>query len=423
MDLEKDRHSSNTELTLKSPDGFSIKTHCAALEFVTSTEGNTIACRLYLHVPYTLYREIDVQTLFNLKPEVRGPLTGNDFVPDSALHLKVTLQPDLLPQLLIYATSAEEAVDHLLKLSQQQLRNFPSISEPELATTQPKPESAKSLGQVPTEEIDTEAITNRSELHQPSNTLEAIDPLLLTESWLCLSVKQQQGDAETGFDTFWSYVSPTALQQATDSGEQISKGVADFFQEWVEADLSGVIQEATDEFIEEITRVFEGIAEDITATDLDFENAALFEIVVSFFESHDWPISQVEGETALQMAFQGENGQWSCYASTNEARQEFVFYSLCPINVPENQRLAMAEFLTRANYGITIGNFEMDFDNGEIHYKTSIDVEGDELSTALIQQLVAANVVIMNQYLPGIMAVIYGNVSPKEAIGQIENVS
>lgn len=147
----------------------------------------------------------------------------------------------------------------------------------------------------------------------------------------------------------------------------------------------------------------------------------LFEIVVNFFEKNEWPIAQVEDETAFQMAFQGKNGQWSCYASTNETRQEFVFYSLCPINVPENQRLAMAEFLTRANYGITIGNFEMDFNSGEIHYKTSIDVEGDELSTALIQQLVAANVMIMDQYLPGIMAIIYGNVVPKEAISQIED--
>ncbi|MGB5709470.1 MAG: YbjN domain-containing protein, partial [Waterburya sp.] len=91
-----------------------------------------------------------------------------------------------------------------------------------------------------------------------------------------------------------------------------------------------------------------------------------------------------------------------------------------PDNHPQKQRLAMAEFLTRANYGITIGNFEMDFDSGEIHYKTSIDVGEDRLSTALVQQLVYANVTIADRYLPGIMAVIYGKVSPAEAIAQIE---
>ncbi|MEH2025766.1 hypothetical protein [Nostoc sp.] len=52
--------------------------------------------------------------------------------------------------------------------------------------------------------------------------------------------------------------------------------------------------------------------------------------------------------------------------------------------------------------------------------KTSIDVEGDRLSFALIQGVVYANVTMMDEYLPGIMCVIYGNVSPEEAIAKIE---
>lgn len=55
------------------------------------------------------------------------------------------------------------------------------------------------------------------------------------------------------------------------------------------------------------------------------------------------------------------------------------------MNVPEDRRLALAEFLTRANYGLFIGNFEMDWQDGEVRYKTSIDVAGDRLSTALVQ--------------------------------------
>ncbi len=67
-----------------------------------------------------------------------------------------------------------------------------------------------------------------------------------------------------------------------------------------------------------------------------------------------------------------------------------------------------------------VGNFELDFTDGEISYKTSIDVEGDRLSFALIQRVVYANVTMMDEYLPGMMSVIYGNVSPEEAIAQIE---
>lgn len=63
-----------------------------------------------------------------------------------------------------------------------------------------------------------------------------------------------------------------------------------------------------------------------------------------------------------------------------------------------------------------IGNFEMDFTDGEIRYKTSIDVEGDKLSSALIKRLVYANVMMMDEYLPGIVSVTEGDMEPKDAI-------
>ncbi|MCP2729201.1 YbjN domain-containing protein [Symplocastrum sp. BBK-W-15] len=93
---------------------------------------------------------------------------------------------------------------------------------------------------------------------------------------------------------------------------------------------------------------------------------------------------------------------------------------MCPISAPESKRLAIAEFITRANYGMMIGNFELDFSDGEIRYKTGIDVEGDKLTSALINHLVYANLTMMDEYLPGIRAVIENNVFPQDAIAQIE---
>jgi hypothetical protein len=146
----------------------------------------------------------------------------------------------------------------------------------------------------------------------------------------------------------------------------------------------------------------------------------IFEEIINFFQQDDWPFIQLEGQPVLQMAFQGENGKWTCYANTRVDQEQFVFYSICPVNVPEKKHQAIANFLTRANSGMIIGNFELNSANGEIRYKTSIDVKGSSLTSALIKQMVYANVNMMDSYLPGIMSVIYGNVSPEEAINQIE---
>ena len=148
--------------------------------------------------------------------------------------------------------------------------------------------------------------------------------------------------------------------------------------------------------------------------------AEILEAVEKFFTEDEWPYSQLDGRPTLRTAFKGDSGGWNCYAQAREKQEQFMFYSVCSSNVPKEKRLAMAEFLTRANYGLIIGNFEMDFSDGEVRYKTSIDVEDDRLSVALIKNLVYANVLTMDRYLPGVMSIIYGDVSPAQAIAQME---
>lgn len=142
--------------------------------------------------------------------------------------------------------------------------------------------------------------------------------------------------------------------------------------------------------------------------------------IEGFLVSEDWSYHPVPDKPILQMSYNGNNAQWTCYTYVSDEKEQFTFYSLCPVKVPSQKLANMAEFLTRANYGIAIGNFEMDFSDGEIRYKTSIDVEGTEINTALIKPLVYANVLTMDRYLPGIMAVISGDVAPEAAIQKIE---
>lgn len=146
----------------------------------------------------------------------------------------------------------------------------------------------------------------------------------------------------------------------------------------------------------------------------------MFDVVQRFFTDDEWYFLQMDQQPILQMSFQGKNGKWTCYGQVKEDQCIFFFYSVAPVNVPEEKRLAMAEFITRANYGLKIGNFEMDFSDGELRYKTSLDVENDHLSTALVSNLVYANLWTMDRYLPGILSVIYGNVSPVTAVQKIE---
>jgi hypothetical protein len=148
---------------------------------------------------------------------------------------------------------------------------------------------------------------------------------------------------------------------------------------------------------------------------------SIFQAMIFFFTEYDLSFQEIEENKALSLGFEGKNGKYSGLAIARDEENQMVFYSICPVKTPESKRQTIAEFITKANYGLIIGNFELDFKDGEIRYKTSIDVEDDKLTSALIKQLVFTNVAMMDRYLPGILSVIYGNSSPDEAIAQVED--
>jgi hypothetical protein len=137
-------------------------------------------------------------------------------------------------------------------------------------------------------------------------------------------------------------------------------------------------------------------------------NGVLFLGLKKVFSDYRWPFSEVPGMPVLLSELSGPLGSWTFYAQIVEEQDLIVFYSVCPLTVPEPRRVEVADFLTRANYGLALGNFELDFEDGEIRYKTVLEVEGGRISPDLVKRLVKANGLAMETYLPGIGAVVTG---------------
>ncbi len=151
---------------------------------------------------------------------------------------------------------------------------------------------------------------------------------------------------------------------------------------------------------------------------------SILEMTVAFFDGISWDYSRHANKPILSMRHQGKKGAWRCVAQARESetQHQFLFYSVLDSFTPPDKRPAMAEFLTRANYGMIIGNFEMDFSDGEVRYKTSIDVSAniEHLTDAQLRSVVFTNVLMMDKYFPGLMSVMYLDRPPAELIAEIE---
>ena len=142
--------------------------------------------------------------------------------------------------------------------------------------------------------------------------------------------------------------------------------------------------------------------------------ADLFEQVTNFFDRQEWNSEILEGRTTLTMRVTMPAGTWDVFVDVRETESQLTIYSVAPFNVPKEKLADMAEFQARINYGLIIGNFEMDWDDGEIRFKTSLDFKNDRLSDTLLGQLFNANLRNMNLFFPGLEAVIDGIKSPQE---------
>ena len=159
MSPETIHHSVAYDLPMRDRSGAALKIQVSELA-VDTLEGSIIKCVMTFQVSPEVYQHIDAEALFNLAPEVRGPLAGGAFEADVAIEIEAKLD-----SAFIFSIAMEiESVDALANYF-------------------------KDIGQ-----------------HQPDHEL------LSSESWLALYVKQQvplppdigEGTLKLGYSTAWA---------------------------------------------------------------------------------------------------------------------------------------------------------------------------------------------------------------------------
>ena len=378
-------------------------------------------CRLTLQVPFSVYQDILNHHWFNLIPAILHPGHDEAFNPDQDVVIDIGLKPDCL-----------EPLTTLLLESSVDLPND-SLSDP------------FTDGNINPESIIQGLIT----LNEDEDSF-----LFQIDQWLCCSVKQQLDEDEVGYTTLWSYLlihplvanksDPSIDESVVEAFTDLFKDAAVTFQSEFEKQLPQLqsnwlefldgLKEIVDEVVDELKTdgKEEGLGTNIDSNveERDDEAVAISlmdRVVKPFFDSEDWSFVQLDG-TTLQLAFQGGNGRWTCFAEINDDTEQFIFYSFYPLQVNLADCSSMLEFLMRANSGLIIGNFELDFTAGELRFKTSVDVEGiqSKLSSChsvyqqLWRQLVYINVITMDRYFPGITAIVNQTLTPEEAIALVE---
>lgn len=153
-------------------------------------------------------------------------------------------------------------------------------------------------------------------------------------------------------------------------------------------------------------------------------NLAIAQAIDGFLTEDEWKYDFNRDRGVFRFGVNIEGRMKEVRYTIGVNSDSFVVYASYPLGGdPEDKDLMarLCEFITRANYGMKWGCFEMDWDDGEIRFKVFVDCEGSLPSREIIKNSVVCPGMICNRYADGIIDVIFRNAGAGEAIAKCED--
>ncbi len=142
-----------------------------------------------------------------------------------------------------------------------------------------------------------------------------------------------------------------------------------------------------------------------------------------FLDDDDWKYAFDESrglfDFGLNLSCKLSNARYKILVRDNS----YTVYAYSPLSADAEDKTmlaSMAQFLHGANYGLRNGNFELDFNDGEIRYKSFVDCEGSLPSTEIIKNSIYIPASMIKRYSGGIVEIIVNSADPSECLKQCE---
>jgi len=145
----------------------------------------------------------------------------------------------------------------------------------------------------------------------------------------------------------------------------------------------------------------------------------IMERVLEYFEGESWQCRR-EGEGPyVDTGVRLDTGVFDMRVIADDEEEVLGLLISIAMVGPDEARPEVCELLVRANWLLDTGAFQMDFRDGEVQYRTLIDMEGTEPSVAMVRNMVLKGCHAVDFAYPGVMAVLFGGLTPLEAAAQI----
>ena len=149
-------------------------------------------------------------------------------------------------------------------------------------------------------------------------------------------------------------------------------------------------------------------------------SSEIAQAVKNYLDMNDWHYTFDDERGSFKCGVNLKGKLKSCSLSIRIRERSMANYATINMHASEDVRAQVAEFITRANYGLNLGNFEMDFSDGELRYKCSVDCENQLPGYDVIDNMVTIPPLMFQRYGDDLLAVMFGFSEAKAAVEHAE---
>jgi hypothetical protein len=150
---------------------------------------------------------------------------------------------------------------------------------------------------------------------------------------------------------------------------------------------------------------------------MSHSNDHAFQTLVAHFEANEFRFHADPESKSVQLFVTGEAVVYNCRVQITHQDELIQVRIHYPVVARDPKiRPYVAEALARANHGLSIGNFDIDMDSGDIDFHLGQVIRGQGLGDEVIAGVFSAALAAADRYFPAIVRVMFAGHTPADAV-------
>lgn len=138
-------------------------------------------------------------------------------------------------------------------------------------------------------------------------------------------------------------------------------------------------------------------------------NFNMCEVVRDYLDRHEWKYSYISEKNIIRCGVNIKSKLKSVQMFIDFKARGFAVIAVPTLSAGQDTMDEVMRYLTRANYGLLDGNFELDLNDGEIRYKAYVPCAGlNMLPDSIIEEALAVPPLMFQKFGDGLAAVALG---------------